>query len=309
MFQNITELEISFKDREILDEDITIDELKLTTDDAFNNSISLSELQKRYRKVRGTLLDTSRNRKGFGLTEGALKFMVDNFQKTKTEPDLHNYFRDHDYGKVDSMMGRITDLRFDSKKKRVRYTAVLDLRHQTSQRIDMFKNVSATIAHGDPICSVCEKEWGTCSHYGTDEAYPRSTKAIHLETSTVTLPAYQSAKRDALSVFASFVNTPTSADSTKNVTFVGVVEENEKKTDKKEVEVKHEEKEKPEKKTKEAEADKTITEAETKKLDVKEESVKPKELTELEEKEFNELKKKIDKVKKLIETAIDANII
>ncbi len=197
---DIVSLRVNFKDLVPSSEEITQDELRLTTSDALKelSKDELSGLQKRFKKINYTILDSERNRKGFGVSEDGMKVFVDHFNATKEDKDLHNFFKDHDYGKIDSMLGRIVNTEYDATNKRVRRTALIDLRHPTAQRLDMFQNLSTTLLHGKPVCSVNGEEWSSCSH---NDAYPMSSVAYGIEDSLVTQSAYPNAKRDSLSMF------------------------------------------------------------------------------------------------------------
>ncbi len=201
--KDIVSLSLNFRDLVPSSDDITQDELKLITSDAFKENLSTDELdglKKRFKKIHYTILDMEKNRKGFGVTEGGMKTFVDHFNATKEDKDLHNFFKDHDYGKIDSMLGRIVNTRYDEKNKRVRRTALIDLRHPTAQRLDMFQNLSTTLLHGKPVCSECNSQWLSCDH---TESFPRSTVAYGIEDSLVTQSAYPNAKRDSLGMFKS----------------------------------------------------------------------------------------------------------
>ncbi len=197
---DIVSLSVNFRDLVPSSEDITQDELRLITSDAHKelSSDELTVLQKRFKKINYTILDMEQNRKGFGVTEDGMKVFVDHFNATKDDKDLHNFFKDHDYGKIDSMLGRIVDTRYDDKNKRVKRTALIDLRHPTAQRLDMFQNLSTTLLHGKPVCSQCGDQWMSCNH---SDSFPRSTVAYGIEDSLVTQSAYPNAKRDSLGMF------------------------------------------------------------------------------------------------------------
>lgn len=197
---DIVSLNVTFRDMVPSSDDITQDELRLTTSDAHKelSTDELNGLKKRFKKIHYTILDMDQNRKGFGVTEEGMQVFVNHFNATKDDKDLHNFFRDHDYGHIDSMLGRIVDTRYDNKNKRVRRTALIDLRHPTAQRLDMFQNLSTTLLHGKPVCSECHREWRSCGH---TNAFPRSTVAYGVEDSLVTQSAYANAKRDSLSLF------------------------------------------------------------------------------------------------------------
>jgi hypothetical protein len=201
--KDIISLSVNFRDLVPSSEDITQDELKLITSDAHKKNLSneeLNGLQKRFKKIHYTILDSEQNRRGFGVSDEGMKVFVDHFNATKEDKDLHNFFKDHDYGKIDSMLGRIVDTQYDDKNKRVRRTALIDLRHPTAQRLDMFQNLSTTLLHGKPVCSRCGLQWLSCGH---DESFPKSTVAYGIEDSLVTQSAYPNAKRDSLGMFKS----------------------------------------------------------------------------------------------------------
>lgn len=201
---DITSLNIDMKNLIHSDEDITLDELRLTTSDAMGELTpdELNSLKDRYKKITYTIMDMDMNRKGFGVTEEAMLTYVDHFHKTKDNSDLHGFFKDHDYKHIDSLMGRVVDTKYDPINKRVRRTALIDLRHPTAKRLDMFKNLSTTMMHGKKICSGCNKPFGTCDHIPDGEKYfPRSTVAFGIEDSLVTISGYPNAKRDSLSIF------------------------------------------------------------------------------------------------------------
>lgn len=207
---DIASLDIDIKNLVHTDaEDITIDELRLTTSDAMGNLSpeELNGLKSRYKKITYTIMDAGMNRRGFAVTEEGMKAYVDHFHKTKNDSDLHGFYKDHDYKHIDSLMGRVVDTQYDAKNKRVRRTALIDMRHPTAKRLDMFKNLSTTMIHGKKICSACgakyfSKTVPSCNHMPDGEKiYPRSTVAIGIEDSLVTISGYKNAKRDSLSVF------------------------------------------------------------------------------------------------------------
>lgn len=156
---------------------------------------NLTEEKKKWRKVTGTLLDTSLNDHGFSLSPNALTFMSDHFSKTKDVSHLHNFFKNHEYFDVEALMGRHTSLEHKKgKKHRVEYTSLLDRRHPLTDRADAFRSVSATIAHGDQTCSSCNMHLTDPNHDSHTHGswHPVSNKAIEIETSFVTFPAYKS---------------------------------------------------------------------------------------------------------------------
>lgn len=200
--KDIVSLSINLRDLVPSSDDITLNELRLITTDAKKNMSNdeLDKLKKRFKKIHYTILDMEQNRVGFGVTENAMQFFVKHFEDTKEDKGLHNLFKDHDYQHIDSLMGRIVDTFYDSKNKRVRRTAIVDLRHPSAERLDMFQNLSTTLLHGKPVCSTCGDVYRTCSHY---DSFPRSTIAVGIEDSLVSMPAYKNAQRDSLGIFKS----------------------------------------------------------------------------------------------------------
>ncbi len=200
--KDIVSLSINLRDLVPSSDDITLNELRLITTDAKKNMSGdeLDELKKRFKKINYTILDLEQNRKGFGVTEDAMQFFVKHFEDTKEDKGLHGLFKDHDYEHIDSLMGRIVDTFYDEKNKRVRRTAIVDMRHPSAERLDMFQNLSTTLLHGKPVCSTCENPYQTCTHF---DAFPRSTVAVGIEDSLVSMPAYKSAQRDSLGIFKS----------------------------------------------------------------------------------------------------------
>lgn len=198
--KDIVSLSINLRDLVPSSDDITEDELRLVTTDARKNmpKEELDQLKSRFKKINYTILDMEQNRKGFGVTEDAMQFFVQHFEDTKEDQGLHNLFKDHDYHHIDSLMGRIVDTFYDSKNKRVRRTALVDMRHPSSERLDMFQNLSTTLLHGKPVCSTCGNVFMTCRHY---DSFPRSTVAVGIEDSLVSIPAHRNAKRDSLGIF------------------------------------------------------------------------------------------------------------
>ncbi len=200
--KDIVSLSINLRDMVPSSDDITEDELRLVTSDARKNmpKDELNLLKKRFKKINYTILDMDQNTKGFGVTEDAMQFFVKHFEDTKEHKALHNLFKDHDYKHIDSLMGRVTDTYYDSENKRVKRTALVDMRHPSAERLDMFQNLSTTLLHGKPVCSKCGNIYQTCNHF---DAFPRSTVAVGIEDSLVSIPSYLNAQRDSLGVFKS----------------------------------------------------------------------------------------------------------
>ncbi|KKN51943.1 hypothetical protein LCGC14_0617800 [marine sediment metagenome] len=198
--KDIVSLSINFRELVPSSDEITEDELRLVTTDARKNmpKEELNKLKNRFKKINYTILDMEQNRKGFGVTEDAMQFFVKHFEDTKEDQGLHNLFKDHDYQHIDSLMGRIVDTYYDEKNKRVRRTALVDMRHPSAERLDMFQNLSTTLLHGKPVCSTCGDVFQTCRHF---DAFPRSTVAVGIEDSLVSIPAHRNAKRDSLGIF------------------------------------------------------------------------------------------------------------
>lgn len=192
--QQITHLTVSLEDIKFSD-DISDEELMLVSNSAKLEGADLEAEKKKWRKVSGTLLDTSLNDHGFSLSPKALAFMEDHFHKTKDVNHLHNFFKNHQYYDVEALMGRhATLVHKKGKIHRIEYTSLLDRRHPLTDRADAFRSVSATIAHGEQTCSQCNMSLTDPSHDTTSHGswHPVSNKAIEIETSFVTFPAYQS---------------------------------------------------------------------------------------------------------------------
>ena len=200
--KDIVSLSIDLRDLVPSSDEITENELRLVTSDARKNMSKdeLDSLKGRFKKINYTILDMEQNLKGFGMTEDAMQFFVKHFEDTKEDRRLHNLFKDHDYHHIDSLMGRVVDTFYDSKNKRVKRTALVDMRHPSAERLDMFQNLSSTVLHGKPVCSKCGSIYQTCGHF---DSFPRSTLAIGIEDSLVSIPAYANAKRDSLGIFKS----------------------------------------------------------------------------------------------------------
>jgi hypothetical protein len=177
-------------------DDITDDELMVVSNAARMEGADLEAEKKKWRKVTGTLLDTSLNDHGFSLSPKALSFMESHFKKTKDVNHLHNFFKNHQYYDVEALMGRHVNLEHKKgKKHRIEYSSLLDRRHPLTDRADAFRNVSATIAHGDQTCSNCDNSLNDGAHSPSTHGggwHPVSNKAIEIETSFVTFPAYKS---------------------------------------------------------------------------------------------------------------------
>jgi len=193
--RQIAHLSLSLHDIKFSD-DISDEELMLVSNAARLEGANLAEEKTKWRKVTGTLLDTSLNDHGFSLSPKALSFMESHFNKTKNVNHLHNFFKNHQYYDVEALMGRHTNLEHKKgKEHRIVYTSLLDRRHPLTDRADAFRNVSATIAHGDQTCSNCNESLNDGSHYPETHNggwHPVSNKAIEIETSFVTFPAYKS---------------------------------------------------------------------------------------------------------------------
>jgi hypothetical protein len=290
--KDIVSLSVNFRDLVPSSEDITQDELRLVTSDAKKENLSkdeLSGLKKRFKKIHYTILDLEQNRKGFGVTEEGMQVFVDHFNATKNDKDLHNFFKDHDYGKIDSMLGRIVDTRYDNKNKRVRRTALIDLRHPTAQRLDMFQNLSTTLLHGKPVCSECEQTWMSCGH---TDSFPKSTVAYGIEDSLVTQSAYPNAKRDSLGMFQSSLSGIDIAEDYFNIDNLSAIAEEEAKR----IAIQEEEQKRVQEEERvKAETDRSAEE--TRKLKAEEEKQKE----EIETREINEIKETVKFVKEIIE--------
>ncbi len=204
----IVSLSLSVEDIKFTD-DITDEELKVVSNAAKGMSKSeLAEEKKKYRKVSGTLLDTTLNDHGFSLSSDALSFMENHYSKTKNVGHLHNFFKNHEYYDVEALMGRHSNLEHKKgPKNRIQYTSLLDRRHPLTDRADAFRSVSATIAHGDQSCSSCNMKLTDPDHDSSVHGswHPVSNKAIEIETSFVTFPAYKSTSVE-MSSFSSLMS-------------------------------------------------------------------------------------------------------
>lgn len=208
--RQITHLSISLEDVKFSD-DISDEELMVVSNTARSmQGADLEAEKKKWRKVSGTLLDTSLNDHGFSLSPQALAFMADHFKKTKNINHLHNFFKNHQYYDVEALMGRHASLEHKKgKDHRIEYTSLLDRRHPLTDRADAFRSVSATIAHGDQTCSNCDMQLSNPDHsaYTHGSWHPVSNKAIEIETSFVTFPAYQSTSVEMSSLMSKDIDT------------------------------------------------------------------------------------------------------
>jgi len=150
------------------------------------------KLRKRFKRVSGVMMDTSKNSHGFSLSPKGLKSIVSHFEATKDSKVLHRKFIDHQFQNIEKQIGKITKLYYDDKTKELKYKGVDDKKHPVTDRIDSFNSVSATIAHGDRSCSVCGKAFKdkytpVCN---CQDMHPVSNRAMNIELSYVSFPAY-----------------------------------------------------------------------------------------------------------------------
>jgi len=198
-----TQLSSSGRITSVIDE-ITDDELMSVTsmtsaDIDSMKSDEKDELKQNFQKIRGVLFDTDPNDHGFAMSSKALEYMGKHFRKTKDVGYLHNFFKDHEFMSVDSMLGRVIDLYYNEKSIQMMYESLLSKKHPLVQRVELMKSVSGTIVRGSLECVKCGDPYTnsffpkpTCDHVpdGKD-VYPITHKAIHIETSFVTFPAYK----------------------------------------------------------------------------------------------------------------------
>jgi hypothetical protein len=175
---------------------IKIEELRLASSGL--TEANFKQRASQWMKVHGQLLSTKKNTHGFVIAPEGLEFCATDFAATREKSNRHQFFQNHDYFNVESQLGRVIGLDYDSKKKVLNYGSLGDLRHKTVQRIDAFKNVSATIGIPEWHCSLCDTVNFRCEHRpnGAD-VFPVAKKLVHLETSVVTLPAYDDTTLEA----------------------------------------------------------------------------------------------------------------
>ena len=156
---------------------------------------TVDKLKARFKRVSGTLLDTTKNSHGFSLSSKGLQSIASHFDKTKDMPILHRKFLDHKFQEIEKQVGRVTKIWYDAKTDKLKYKGVDDKLHPTMARSDSFRSVSATIAHGDRSCSSCEKPYKSlhAANCSCSDAHPVSNRAMHIETSYVSFPAYNGA--------------------------------------------------------------------------------------------------------------------
>lgn len=188
----------------VYSKDITDEELSLVSSHSLTTIQKMAEEEKTellasFRKVTGILFDTGVNDHGFAMSAKAFKHMISHFKRTIDTPYLHNFFRDHEFMSVDAMLGRQVKLTFNQKSEQVLYEALLSNKHPLVQRAELMKSVSGTIVRGTLECNNCGDPYTngwfpepTCDHIpnGSD-TFPVTHKAIHIETSFVTFPAYR----------------------------------------------------------------------------------------------------------------------
>jgi hypothetical protein len=217
-----TSMKESYKDDSIVVEwsSISNDHLFLSLDgknDKNGRNGKNGKNDNEYTLISGILFNSSINRKGWRMTSSAMESIVEDFNKTRDVPYLHNFFINHDFMNVESMVGRVTDLKYDKDRQEVVYQAKLNRCHPVVERLEMFKSVSASILVDDFRCGIsnCGKKYNqsffgwsnTCDHpYDGKNNFPEAYHAKHIETSIVTMPAYDTSLEMNSSPYSSVVS-------------------------------------------------------------------------------------------------------
>jgi hypothetical protein len=168
-----------------------------------------NELSKDWRKIGGELYSNEMTSNNFALHVDAMKYIVAHFNKTKNVEYLHNFFKNHEYYNIDSLLGRYTHLEVrevNADKQILEYEAILSNKHPIVQRAELFKCVSGTFIRGAIECSECgqpyKDSWEmepSCDHIPNNTTIkPVTRKAINFEISYVTLPRYPNASAEIL---------------------------------------------------------------------------------------------------------------
>ena len=195
------------------------------------------KLRSEFRKIKGVLFDTGVNDHGFAMSAKALEHMVAHFNRTIDVPFLHNFFTNHDFMNVDAMLGRQVKLTFDEKTQQMFYEALISNKHPTGARAELMKSVSGTIIRGALECNQvgCDSLYTsgffpepTCEHIpnGSD-VFPITHKAIHIETSFVTFPAYKKTSVEVQNIHEKYANS-TSFSAEKQGEFPDIPDEKSK---------------------------------------------------------------------------------
>lgn len=172
---------------------------------------SFKQLQDNYRRVSGVGIDTGRNMNTmFRYSADALKFMVSEFEKNKSKPQLNNFYQDHNMWTIEALMGRVMNLEFVPTDKKgesglVRFDAVLNKKHPLTARAEMFKSVSMTVLTADFTCLTCGNRARDCTCESMKEQDIVANKSALVELSYVTFPAYPKAGVDKIENFSSHV--------------------------------------------------------------------------------------------------------
>jgi hypothetical protein len=196
---------------------VEAEDLALVTNYSVEDIKSMAEDKKEtltnsFRKITGVLFDTDVNDHGFAMSAEALKFMVEHFNRTKENtPHLHNFFIDHRFDSVEKMLGRVTSLQFDTENNQQIYEAMLSNSHPFADRYDLMKSVSGTIIRGGLECNSCGDPYSggwfpepSCDHIPNGkDVFPITNKAVHIETSFVTFPAYKKTSVELVSNYSS----------------------------------------------------------------------------------------------------------
>jgi len=150
------------------------------------------KLRKRFKRVSGVMMDTTKNSHGFSVSTKGLKSMETHFNATKNSKVLHRKFIDHKFQDIEKQIGKLTKIWYDDKTQELKYNGVDDKKHPVTDRVDSFNSVSTTIAHGDRSCSACGKAFR--GKYTQDcnckDMHPVSNRAMNIELSYVSFPAY-----------------------------------------------------------------------------------------------------------------------
>jgi len=194
--------EIAISSFEIVENAVTPEEASVLTnsDDEFDED--------RYLKASGKLLNNKPTPKGYGIHSNGLEYMVNHFQETKNVKRLHRMFKNHNFQDVDAKIGRITDLFSMDGYKTVDYEGILDTNDSSvKEKADTYDEVSATVFLNNWKCSDCETPLERvtrnrnvpiknrfsfrCGHEPDGKSvYPEAHKAVHFETSPVTVGNY-----------------------------------------------------------------------------------------------------------------------
>jgi len=172
---------------------------------------SFKAVKDSYRRVSGVGIDTGRNMNtSFRYSADALRFMVDEFKKNMSKPQLNNFYQDHNMWTIEALMGRVMNLEFKATDKKgekglIRFDAVLNKKHPLTARAEMFKSVSMTVLTGNFTCLTCNNRARDCTCETMQEQDIVANKGALIELSYVTFPAYPKASVDKIENFSSHV--------------------------------------------------------------------------------------------------------